>query len=101
MSEPIKIVLESRSESGSSACGRLRRAGYLPAVVYGPGMEKGPLSVKLETKAVAAYLSDPDYKSLRFQATFPCGAVKDCVIKSATKDFYRDQLLHLDLYCLA
>ncbi len=99
MSELIKILLENRSESGSNACGRLRRAGYLPAVIYGPGLDNNALNVKVDTKVIAGYLSDPDYKDLRFEATLPCGTVKNCVIKSAVKDFYRDQLLHVDFYC--
>ncbi len=31
----IRLVVEKREETGSSACGRLRKRGLIPAVVYG------------------------------------------------------------------
>ena len=55
MSEAVKIVLEERDGFGKAYCGRLRRAGYLPAVVYGPALDK-TYSVKVETKAMLPYL---------------------------------------------
>jgi large subunit ribosomal protein L25 len=41
------LVLEAtvREERGSSACGRLRRAGLLPATVYGQGLDTVAISV--------------------------------------------------------
>ena len=31
----LKLKIESRTETGSGACGRLRKAGSVPAVIYG------------------------------------------------------------------
>lgn len=98
MSEAVQIVLENREETGSANCGRLRRAGYLPAVVYGPALEN-TLCVKVETKTMLPYLMSAGVKSTVFAATLPSGEVKNCVIKSATKNYATDQLLHIDFYC--
>ena len=98
MSEAVKIVLEERDGFGKAYCGRLRRAGYLPAVVYGPALDK-TYSVKVETKTMLPYLMSDDVKKFVFEATLPGGAVKNCVIKSATKNYATDQLLHIDFYC--
>jgi len=98
MSEAINIVLEEREGSGKAFCGRLRKSGYLPAVVYGPALDK-TYSVKVETKVMLPYLMSADVKNYVFAATLPGGAVKNCVIKSATKNYATDQLLHIDFYC--
>ena len=98
MSEAVNIVLEEREGFGKAYCGRLRRSGYLPAVVYGPALDK-TYSVKVETKAMLPYLMSDDVKNYVFAATLPGGAVKNCVIKSATKNYATDQLLHIDFYC--
>lgn len=98
MSEAINVVLEEREGAGKAYCGRLRRSGYLPAVVYGPALDK-TYSVKVETRVLAPYLSSDDVKKFVFAATLPGGVVKNCVIKSATKNHATDQLLHIDFYC--
>lgn len=98
MSESIKISLEEREGFGKAYCGRLRKAGYLPAVVYGPALEK-TYSVKVETKVMVPYLASADVKNFVFEASLPGGVVKNCVIKSATKNYATDQLLHIDFYC--
>lgn len=98
MSETVSIVLEARDGKGSGYCGRLRKEGYLPGIVYGPAIEKN-IDVKIKTRTMIPYLSSPDYKKIVFAATLPNGDVKNCVIKSATKNFATDQLLHIDFYC--
>lgn len=98
MSEAVQIVLENREETGSANCGRLRKEGYLPAVVYGPALDKS-LAVKVETKTMLPYLMSDDVKKIVFTAKLPNGEVKNCVIKSATKNYATDQLLHIDFYC--
>lgn len=98
MSETINILLEERDGFGKAYCGRLRKSGYLPAVVYGPSLDK-TYSVKVETKTMLPYLASDDVKKFVFAATLPGGAVKNCVVKSATKNHATDRLLHIDFYC--
>lgn len=98
MSEAVNIVLEERDGFGKGYCGRLRKSGYLPAVVYGPALDK-TYNVKVETKVMVPYLMSDDVNKFVFSATLPGGVVKNCVIKSATKNYATDQLLHIDFYC--
>ena len=93
MSEAVNIVLEEREGLGKAYCGRLRKT-----VVYGPALDK-TYSVKVETKTMLPYLMSGDVKNYVFAATLPGGVVKNCVIKSATKNYATDQLLHIDFYC--
>lgn len=98
MSEAISIVLENREGSGSAYCGRLRKAGFIPAIVYGPAIEEN-LNVKVNTKSMLPYLMSDDVKNFVFAAKLPNGEIKNCVIKSATKNYTTDTLLHIDFYC--
>jgi large subunit ribosomal protein L25 len=45
MGDKINLTLDERSEHGKKVA-KLRRDGFVPAVVYGPGIE--PISVKIE-----------------------------------------------------
>jgi large subunit ribosomal protein L25 len=45
MPDDVVLTAESRSDRGSGAAGRLRRAGRLPAVVYGLGGESTAVTV--------------------------------------------------------
>jgi large subunit ribosomal protein L25 len=48
MSEIMKVVLEAREGKGKEACSKLRPAGYVPCVVYGPEYrESVPAKVKV------------------------------------------------------
>lgn len=94
--ENIKVVLTAREETGKEANGRLRREGKLPVVVYGPGVEHNVIAA-VERKAAEGFLQG-EFKDRKFDVTLPCGTVKTCAIKSATKNFSNDQLLHIDFY---
>ena len=98
MSEAVNIVIEEREGLGKAYRERLRKTGYLPSVVYGPARGK-TYAVKGETKRMRPYRVSGDVKDYVFAATLPGGVVKNCVIKSATKNYATDQLLHIDFYC--
>lgn len=97
MSEIVSLVLEAREGTGSAYCGRLRKAGYLPCVVYGPAVEE-PMNLKVATKSVLPLLSGDVVKGAEVQITLPCGCTKKAVVKSATKNYATDTLLHMDFY---
>ena len=40
MSEAVNIVLEEREGFGKAYCGRLRKTGYFPAVVFRQGRDE-------------------------------------------------------------
>ncbi len=49
--EELNMSAESRTDCGKGHSGRMRRAGFIPAVLYGPGVEDN-LHVKLNHKEV-------------------------------------------------
>jgi large subunit ribosomal protein L25 len=49
MAEIEKIVVQPRSEKGSTACRRLRAQGIVPANVYGHGIDPVPISLGGDT----------------------------------------------------
>lgn len=94
--ENIKVTLTAREETGKEANGRLRREGKLPVVVYGPGVENNVVA-SMEMKLAESMLQG-DFKDCKYDVTLPCGTVKTCTIKSASKNYSKDTLLHVDFY---
>ena len=45
--ETVKITIARREETGKGAARRLRRAGSLPGVVYGKGLETQAITLPL------------------------------------------------------
>jgi len=57
--ERTEIAFEARSETGKGIGRRLRRAGKIPAVIYGPGVDQ-PRSVAVTARDLVAILNKPD-----------------------------------------
>jgi large subunit ribosomal protein L25 len=79
-----------RTESGSNAVRRLRKAGKLPAVVYGHKQE--PLSVTVDYKEFIAIIRHHD-RLIKLELD---GELKDVFIKAAQHDVLGDNILHAD-----
>jgi len=43
--EELTIEVQKREETGDGACRRLRRAGWVPGVVYGGGRDPLPIQI--------------------------------------------------------
>ncbi len=98
--ESIEVVIEGRSELGSSANFRLRREGFIPAVVYAIGKESK--SVKLpevlyrraiagkgQTQLFVLKSGDRDLNG------------KMALIKNVQHEPLRGDVLHIDFYSFA
>lgn len=59
MPEMISLSAEPRSQAGKSAARVTRRAGRIPAIVYGDGKE--PVLISLEPRAVGHHLARPGF----------------------------------------
>ena len=79
-----------RTESGTKAVRRLRKAGKLPAVVY--GHKKDPLSVTVDYKEFIAIVRHHD-RLIQLEID---GELKDVFIKDAQHDVLGDIILHAD-----
>lgn len=53
--EELTIEVQKREETGDGACRRLRRAGWVPGVVYGGGRD--PLPIQIERKPLLEILA--------------------------------------------
>ena len=90
----ITIAAELRSDFGKGAARRLRRAGQVPAVVYGAGSEL--LHVSVDAHELAQALRDP---KVVLELT---GAGKGVKVapREVQKDAVRQTLEHVDLLVL-
>lgn len=84
------IAAQPRNEFGDNASRRLRKAGYIPAVVYGKGGAAVAVSIKAEEFQVAAarkldqYVIELDGKEL---------AVK---VQEVQYNYLKDYVYHVD-----
>lgn len=93
----VKLNLEKREISGKEACGRLRRSGFIPAVLYGPDYKEA-LSLQVKTDEFMPILRGNYWNTLKFDVTLPCGTDEMCIIKDLTRNFVNDEILHIDFY---
>lgn len=91
--ESLLLVAEPRTEFGKGAVGRMRRAGKIPAVVYGISKTQHILLDADEFNKKFRYMSDKTIVPLEVE-----GKNLDVLIKEYDYDIVRDRILHVDLY---
>ena len=95
MSEMVKIVLEPREEKGKEASRRVRNAGYIPCVVYGPDYIES-LPGKVKAAEIKKILVSSRWETLALQVTFPGGKDEMCLMREVQKDILNGDILHID-----
>ena len=85
------IQAESRKAAGSRAAIRLRKAGKLPAIVY--GQKQDPMSVALDHHKMEQHLGHGAHL-LNLDIN---GKLQPCLIKDAQYDHLGSTLVHIDL----
>ena len=95
MSEMMSIVLEERKETGKEVCKKMRPAGYVPCVFYGPEYVKS-VPAKVKTAGIAKLLKSGQWETVTFDATLPDGKKEMCLIREVQKDFLNGDILHID-----
>ena len=95
MSNVIDVTVQSRSDLGSANSRRLRKAGNLPAVVYGLGVDAA--SVTVEPKAISKILHSEaglnTVVNLRLEGT---EETRHVMIKDVDRHPITDRLTHID-----
>ena len=86
------LAVEERPERGSRAVRRLRRAGYVPGIVYGAGAE--PTAFKVGTRELRLALQDG---SAVIDVRIGSEAPRPVIVKDEQRHPVRDELLHIDL----
>jgi large subunit ribosomal protein L25 len=89
-SKTLTVDIKVRTEAGTSAARRMRRAGTIPAVLYGHGAPVQSLAVSEET--AKAVLHHPGLMSLALDGAESATAI----LKSSQRHAVSGQILHLD-----
>ena len=91
--ERPSLAVEERSERGSRATRRLRRAGLVPGVVYGGGNGEA-ISFKVDARQLRHTLQGG---SAVIDLEVGGGKARPVIVKEEQRHPVRDQLLHIDL----
>lgn len=93
MSE-TKLVAELRTESGKGAARRARRAGYVPAIVYGNDIE--PVKIQLSRLELERFVANEGTGRL---VNLEVGDKQDLVLlKDVQRHPVRGEILHADFH---
>jgi large subunit ribosomal protein L25 len=89
--ETPKIQAEPRERVGTRYARRLRKAGRLPAVIYGHGVE--PLAVHVDETEVVDHLRHGLHV---MEVTVNGGKKQTCLVKELQYGYLGDDIVHLD-----
>ncbi|MDX3984306.1 MAG: 50S ribosomal protein L25/general stress protein Ctc [Achromobacter sp.] len=91
----MKFIATARSVQGSSASRRLRRAGRVPAIVYGG--TAAPLNIELDHNEIYHALRKEEFHASILQMALE-GAAKEeqVLLRSVQWHAYKPQVLHVD-----
>ena len=90
--ETPTLDAETRQHTGSRYAARLRKAGKLPAVIYGHGEE--PQHVAVDGEQLVGHLHAGAHL---LNLTIDSGKSETCLIKDLQYDFLGDHIIHIDL----
>ena len=79
MADVVALAMESRSKLGKAENGRIRRAGSVPCVVYGPEIEKN-IHGKVNMREIERILSGR-WETMRLNVKLPDGNEELCIIR--------------------
>jgi large subunit ribosomal protein L25 len=90
----MKFNATARSVQGSSASRRLRRAGRVPAIVYGAGSQ--PLNIDLDHNEIYHALRKEEFHSSILDMDLEGGKGEQVLLRSVQWHAYKQQVLHVD-----
>jgi large subunit ribosomal protein L25 len=93
MATSHNISVQKRDDEGKGASRRLRRAGYVPAVVYGG--ELNPVSIQIEHKDVWLASQNEWFYSSILDLSLG-GDVQKVLLRDMQRHPFKQQVLHLD-----
>lgn len=95
--ETTTLQAEVRTERGKGPARRLRAAGQLPAVIYGPDLSPTPLAI--DPGAVRTSLSGPRGRNTIFNVEFD-GKTQLAVVRDLNVEPVSRDLLHVDFLAI-
>ena len=94
MSAKFELTAEPRAAKGTGASRRLRRAGKIPAILYGAG--KDPVTVSLDHNQMIRHLANEKFHTSIL--TVEVGADKDqAILRDWNMHPYKPIVMHVDL----
>lgn len=97
MAEQVAVAAERRGETGKGAARTLRRAGKIPAVIYGHGRE--PEALVLDATAFGRAIQGHAVSSTILEVSVAGAAPVKALVRELQRDALRaDAILHVDLY---
>lgn len=98
MANIIELQAQARSESGTAAVGRLRRAGSIPGVLYGRNRENSNIQVdgKTFTRIIDHSASDNILVNLQIS-----GGEQLALVQEVQHDHLKGGILHVDFHAIA
>jgi len=94
MAEVFDLVAEERTDSGKGASRRLRRAGKVPAIVYGAG--RAPRAVSFDRDQLMHKMENESFFSSVLNVSVK-GNARQCILKDVQMHPAKRLVLHLDL----
>lgn len=92
MADNATLTLEARSETGSRAMRRLRRAGSVPGVIYGGGGE--PVQFAVDARTLRNTLANA---GAVLEVTIGSGSSEPVMVKELQRHPVRGEIMHADL----
>jgi len=88
----IQFNAKTREKQGSSASRRLRRAGSVPAIVYGSG---APVQIEVDHNEIYHALRNEAFHASVLSMSLD-GAIQTVILRDTQWHPYKQQVLHLD-----
>ena len=89
-----EITAETRDDQGTSASRRLRRAGKIPAIIY--GADKAPASLLLDHNSFYRNLKDEKFHTSILTVAIG-GDKQQAILRDVQMHPYQPQVVHVDL----
>lgn len=93
MSTQFEVEVQPRNHTGKGTCRRMRREGWVPAVLYGGGVE--PQAITMERDSLARHMARSGFFTSILTIKLN-GDAHAAVIKEVQRHPARRQILHID-----
>lgn len=92
----VALTSKLRTGTGKGVARKLRAAGNIPGVLYGPSIQ--PIHLELEHKSVQGLLQKQGInRIIELTVEGTDGGTHLCLIKEVVRDIYQTKVMHIDL----
>lgn len=102
MAEQVKLTVQKRTEIGRIAVKKIKAAGFVPGVLYGPRQETVPL--KVSGRELATALAHAASENILVELDFQDGQGGNAalaLIQEVQRHPFKPGLLHVDFYAVS